>query len=1654
MTDDFGKKPDEHKGKVTRLSKSEFQLVQPEGLGITGRIKKAMMDHNLNLTQRIGKAVGRYVQDKESNWHGGRNLLVSIGILVVLVALLLYAAVRARPVTINIIPYKGAESSPLPIKLSVGPIESSQVVTVPDHMRPISIFRSDVYGHGKKLSNEEYEIYEQNKGEPEKVKNFIKTGVLYNLVVKKDGYKEVRQDISADQAEVKIHVKLDPIAKNKGLLRVRIEDPLREEEIYPDDIVLAESGMSIKNEPVAPGKYSVKILKAGYAEKNTEIEVAEDGKVKDSVKMDYKRRPVRFLLGEELRRYPDVFPGADLKTHELVFTRDGNKIEMQQGTLEPGKYDLLVKRDGYREYKSPSLVTIQAGEDVQNESILLEPLQREIVIQPNYNQTPPNPNEYKAYLRNMQGTVIPISTGLKIVPQKYWLTVSKDGYKDFHTTVTVTPSSQPYFVRAEMLLMTKLLILQVTTDYDEEPATIPDHLAVDMEIAKKGYLPVPWGKHKQSLTPTRLEIEVPAFLETIPVQVVAEVVSDIDNQQMDLATLNKLTIQHVRAGKIIGQSVDLKPSNQKKIEVKPARYRLEIEKVGYENIHKEIVVGPRDPNDPPYPIKEKLQAVKRPLIIKLDSDYDPANFALKADLMLLNNEPIESGTKLKPGSYTLTIRKKGYNEVEEKIKIDPGTEDFVFKKTLEAKDRLLVYDVRGEDGKKVDPDKVTLNETEYKENSKIAPKKAYAIKIEKKGYEVKSINIPIEPSDEPFKLKESLSTLTREFQLLLTATFPVDQELKPDQCTLENPSTGIVVYRPGVTIKPGKYNMVIKRNAYETINREIEVQPDVVPFQLRERMSPKARPVDLQVLYDVKSEKPITPLTTIKSADDTVQKNINVAQEKMQLIPNKYYVEIAAEGYQHFKIEVIVEPGEMLFPLHYTLKAEPRGLVVSTTADYPAGLPLKPTRLLLDGKEITVDGAKSFIKVNPGEHTLTIDAEGYGSISEKVVVPAGVNDYEVKKEMTALPRAVTYKVVDAENENLVLNPDFLTLDKVSVTQNKPFKPGRYQLHCEVKGYEARMEECHISPAKEPYAIELKMAPASRVVTYEITGLYGEKLEPKEITLNGTEVDGAKKFRRGSYDLVVYVPGFNRLQDKIDISIGSDVYPIRRQLTPKNRKLVFQITGSFQKNVKLQPNQVTFDKQVIVDGQEVAPRARSYEVIVQKDGYIQGTQSVTVDPSEDPYTLSMILKAMPRSLRLQVDSDYQPSVFFEPESISANGKKHRQGERVEPGMYKIEVEKPGYQALTFEELVEPGVDEKLVKKTMLTKPRQVNVVITSDFDGEKMAPSTLVLGDRKPEEGPYKPGAYELNVSQKGYDSLREKIDITPAEEAFEIARKLFPQKRKVYFEEVYDVQPGPELGPFKLSMRSSDGVPIRIQKGDELRPAEYVVSADKEGYENFHKTVAIFPGEGPFTMNVEMVAKMVNILHNITYDIRPTTEEAPKVTFIDIKTGIGRHIPSGKFIKPGAYLLEVTHPGYAYATPRKQIWVPPGEKPHHVREMLQAQPRPISFQITHEGVIRDAHEIFIDGELVKPEKTFNPGKKYNLLVKFKEYKTVQKEITLPPGQGPYVADVDLIALKKYEFTINRRFADDTGSKIFDNIRYRLEIFVDGKDVEPDRKSVV
>ncbi len=111
---------------------------------------------------------------------------------------------------------------------------------------------------------------------------------------------------------------------------------------------------------------------------------------------------------------------------------------------------------------------------------------------------------------------------------------------------------------------------------------------------------------------------------------------------------------------------------------------------------------------------------------------------------------------------------------------------------------------------------------------------------------------------------------------------------------------------------------------------------------------------------------------------------------------------------------------------------------------------------------------------------------------------------------------------------------------------------------------------------------------------------------------------------------------------------------------------------------------------------------------------------------------------------------------------------------------------------------------------------------------------------------------------------------------------------------------------------------------------------------------------------------------------------------------------------------------------------------------IKESSKPISFKILEEGGILEAmaEEIIVNGKTISAKDKFFPGYSYEMVVKFKEHKTVKRSVYLESQKGDvFVLRLPLNKLKTYTFTTK-----DSSIEL-DGVQYPYKLYADKEEIE-------
>ncbi len=280
-----------------------------------------------------------------------------------------------------------------------------------------------------------------------------------------------------------------------------------------------------------------------------------------------------------------------------------------------------------------------------------------------------------------------------------------------------------------------------------------------------------------------------------------------------------------------------------------------------------------------------------------------------------------------------------------------------------------------------------------------------------------------------------------------------------------------------------------------------------------------------------------------------------------------------------------------------------------------------------------------------------------------------------------------------------------------------------------------------------------------------------------------------------------------------------------------------------------------------------------------------------------------------------------------------------------------------------------------------------------WDGENISNGSLITG-----------GKHSVEIRFPGYKTWVEKIDVPLGFSVYQLERTLESLPRKVLLTVRYDIPPSTLSWKAKYSLLGElESFPFPREA--KLKPGRYEFMVEHPHYESVRWEKSIFPASIPEEIIVNLQAKNRNLKTQIEFDI-PPFDSACLVNFIDTNTGVRHLIPSNGKIHPGNYEYIVEKPGYLMPGGNRTIHITPGVGDVYIRAKMKASARQISFDMIHQEKMREAREIFLDGEKYSFSNKYRPGK-YRVVAHFNQFDTVEMEITISPGVGVYTVVLPL-----------------------------------------------
>lgn len=966
--------------------------------------------------------------------------------------------------------------------------------------------------------------------------------------------------------------------------------------------------------------------------------------------------------------------------------------------------------------------------------------------------------------------------------------------------------------------------------------------------------------------------------------------------------------------------------------VKPGEYQLVIKEEGFEPIIKTIIIPPSESQ---YRFFEQMKTLNRQVYFQITGDYQPDK-ELTPDEIAFNNRFVKiTGESLRPDTYRVVIRKRGYEPVSKRVTIYPSSKDYILKESLRSLPRRVQTQILASFPKmRISPDKCTLNGRDIKTQENFKPGK-YELKIERAGYTPVTKSIEIPPSDEPYTISSVLDP--KDVELKLQITYDVEPENKDQtyKCDMKNEAIGLKqTVTDGKKIKPESYLYEIIQPGYEIASDRVLIMPREDAYVLQRRLVAR----DRTVVTDISDEagNPIEP--------DEITLDGKAINKGFKVKPGIHELVILKEGYIPVRKQVQILASDKDYILAEVVISKTRLVTFEFRDSYTKDL-IKPEQISI-GKE-NPKNPKTVLTMKPGNYPLRVVKTGYAMINKTVNIPVGSGNYVIKELMNATVREVHINITGDFKPAEPLEVDLLTMNEMPMGAVNKIRPGMYELVIERKGYYPIYKRLNITPGQEPYKIDEQMKSKPRKVNLNIVSSYtSNKMTPTSVLVGTTAIKDGQEMKPSEYQLAIKEKGYKTISSGIVIEPSEDPYVLEATMEALPRKIQYSFVSDFD-NKEVMPDVITLDNEIMEQGESHLPG--TYTIAVEKQGYNEKSFEIVVTPSDEPYLIKDMLETVAREIELDITGDFPVGERIDPEIVALDGKDARE-HLFKPRKYELEIQQPGYIPLRKNVTIEPGNEPYLIQEVLATKPRKVDLNITYDIQPPShLAPYKITMAplDKPTEEKEIKPGdiikpnSYILKIVKPAYETIEVKQHVWPDDRPYVIDQQLRAKQVPININITHNVEPPSNLPAYQVSLISKKTkVLFLVTEGKRIRPGSYDLKVTQPGYSfGAIKTIDIAPSEDAYLINESLLAKNRQISFEMVDEKTRSLVDAHEV--IDLKTK--KKVEFRDEFEPGKK-VNFRVKFKKYQTVSTTTMIPPGEGPYILPVPL-VELQPLEFTI-------------------------------------------------------------------------------------------------------------
>ncbi len=303
-------------------------------------------------------------------------------------------------------------------------------------------------------------------------------------------------------------------------------------------------------------------------------------------------------------------------------------------SVQPGTYNITLKLPGYKVYSE--FITVESGKEL-NISVALQPLPVSLTITS-------EPSGASVYINGAYKGTTPLT--LSVTPGTYEVKLTKQGYKNYMTTVELSPDKS------------KTLSVTLSPIYGRVQITsIPSGAKVYVNSSYKGMTP--------------LSLSLPPGMYTIKVSKqgyknyeTTLILSAGEHKAISVTltpAFGHVTVTSTPSGASVyidGKYAGTTPLENYKLST--GEHTVKVEKEGYETYTTKVDVSPGG--------TATVSATLRPLPVKLSITSKPSGASVYINGAYKGTTPLT--LSLTPGTYDVRIVKKGYKTWEKSVTVE------------------------------------------------------------------------------------------------------------------------------------------------------------------------------------------------------------------------------------------------------------------------------------------------------------------------------------------------------------------------------------------------------------------------------------------------------------------------------------------------------------------------------------------------------------------------------------------------------------------------------------------------------------------------------------------------------------------------------------------------------------------------------------------------------------------------------------------------------------------------------------------------------------------------------------------------------------------------------------------------------------------------